>query len=425
MNQAIALLAEDIYTPCQDFSPGRLAELDESGRREFWATLALRHTPGLGARRQARLLRKFGSALAACEHCESWREAGVPVECANAYKCQAWRESAKSEWNAARSLEASLLLWSSAAYPQCLRSIPDPPALLYCVGNIGLLSGPCIAIVGTRQPTEHSRHVTAAFAASLAQCGITIVSGMAMGIDREAHLGALKGAGSSMGVLGTGIDIQYPKSNRDIYAQMRDSGLLISEFQPGLMPASANFPIRNRIISGIALGVIVIEAATRSGSLITARLALEQNREVFAVPGPALNAHSLGCQNLVRQGARAVFCVDDILRDLQENLRPYVLSRPGICTSLPPEAAPEKPDRPKKAKPHSQEEPPGLAPALTALMSESDKILSCFRESDTLDLDGLAAVSGMDPTALNAALLGLEMAGRIERLPGARYRLIP
>lgn len=197
--------------------------------------------------------------------------------------------------------------------PPLLRAAIDAPLLLYCRGDLALLRAPGFAVVGSRKATRHGRAVAEYMARSLSACGITIVSGMALGIDRVAHEAALARIGRSIGVLGTGIDMLYPLENQAVFDAMERRGLLLSEFAPGTPPQAGNFPIRNRIISGLSLGVLVVEAAHRSGSLITARLALEQNREVYAVPGPALDAHCLGCQDLgaagrarrVQRGGRA------------------------------------------------------------------------------------------------------------------------
>ena len=235
----------------------------------------------------------------------------------------AWRTEARKEWDSARNLAARILLWADPAYPSLLRQLPDAPALLYCRGDGSLLRAPAFAVVGSRRATAQGKAVAAYMARCLSACGVTIVSGMAQGIDCVAHEAALGRVGRSIGVLGTGIDVRYPACNAGVFAAMEREGLLVSEFPPGAPPLPTNFPVRNRIISGLALGVLVAEAASRSGSLVTARLALEQNREVYAVPGPALDAHCLGSQDLVRQGARPVFNAEDVLRDLADRLRPY------------------------------------------------------------------------------------------------------
>ena len=184
--------------------------------------------------------------------------------------------------------------------------------------------------MGSRRATSQGLAVAAYMARCLAACGITVVSGMAQGIDSVAHEAALARVGRSIGVLGTGIDQIYPRSGEPLFRAMAEQGLLLSEFPPGAPPLAEHFPIRNRIISGLALGVLVVEAAGRSGSLITARLALEQNRDVYAVPGPALDSHCLGCQELVRQGARPVFSAEDVLRDLAAQLQPFGISEASL-----------------------------------------------------------------------------------------------
>lgn len=415
----------------EDLPPAPADSLTHSALAEYKANLALRHTPRLGARSICKLLRNFGSARRACEEVAQWRSLGILPNCQTAFQNNEWKDAATAEWQKALKTSAAILLWQSSDYPTWLRQLPDAPAILYCKGNMELLSAPAIAIVGSRNPTRHSEAVAESFGQSLSKCGLTVVSGMAMGIDRFAHAGALAGVGKSIGVLGTGIDIDYPRSNADIFEKMRAQGLLISEFSPGAAPAAANFPIRNRIISGLSLGVLVVEAATRSGSLITARLALEQNREVFAVPGGALSATSLGCQNLVRQGARAVFCVDDILRDLEGVLHSYNL--PPIkpqdgqtINDAPPScAADEHFDLPAQFLSNPDEPASDIDPQITnsLLGKNAGRILELLNKGPRHS-DELLKLSPLSPRDLNVALLGLEMQGQIARLPGSRYKKV-
>lgn len=202
------------------------------------------------------------------------------------------------------------------AYPQLLRHIADPPLLLYCEGEIELLNQPALAVVGSRAPTPIGVETAQAFAMQLARLGFVITSGMALGIDTAAHRGALSVTGRTIAVVGTGLDRIYPARNSELAAQIRSAGLLISEFPLGTAPLARNFPQRNRIISGLSRGVLVVEAGIQSGSLITARMALEQGREVFAVPGSIHNPTSKGCHLLLRDGAKLVQSVDDILEEI-------------------------------------------------------------------------------------------------------------
>lgn len=452
-----------------------LAAMDEAARKEYWASLALRHCRGLGARSAARLARHFGSAYAAVQARELWHEAGVNKGQAAELATGSWRVTAREEWDRARDLAASIVLWTDPEYPVLLRPVIDAPLLLYCRGDLSLLQSPGFAVVGSRKATKHGRSVAEYMARCLSACGIAIVSGMALGIDRVAHEAALARIGRSIGVLGTGIDMLYPIGNMTVFDEMERRGLLISEFAPGTLPHAGNFPIRNRIISGLSLGVLVVEAAQRSGSLITARLALEQNREVYAVPGPALDVHCLGCQDLVRQGAHAVFSAEDVLRDLAEQLRPFGISEAGVPAEeeglLEDVPAPESPKaagaprapaifaadkgaaagEPGRATANGQNAPTGEhasenAPIIDDASSKAGIVqplnegeraaaenaaaadgnaglLEYLRQHGPTHADVLADAAGLSAAAANAALVGLEMLGKVRRLPGARYEV--
>ena len=457
-----------------------LAAMDEAARKEYWASLALRHCRGLGARSAARLVRHFGSAYAAVQARELWPEAGVNKGQAAELATGSWRVTAREEWDRARDLAASIVLWTDPEYPVLLRPVIDAPLLLYCRGDLSLLQSPGFAVVGSRKATKHGRSVAEYMARCLSACGIAIVSGMALGIDRVAHEAALERVGRSIGVLGTGIDMLYPIGNMTVFDEMERRGLLISEFAPGTLPHAGNFPIRNRIISGLSLGVLVVEAAQRSGSLITARLALEQNREVYAVPGPALDAHCLGCQDLVRQGAHAVFSAEDVLRDLAEQLRPFGISEgsvpgeeEGLLEDVPAPEAPKAAGAPKasatgaadqgttgrdatagkpgRAKANGQDAPTGehasenvsiiddasskagtvqplnagerAAAENVAAADGNAGLLAYLRQHGPTHADVLADAAGLSAAAANAALVGLEMLGKVRRLPGARYEV--
>ena len=424
------------------------AEMGEEARTEYWASLALRHCTGLGARSCARLLRTFGSAYAAVQSRQRWREAGLTQKQAAEMATGSWRVTARQEWDSVRGIDAAILLWTDPQYPAPLRQLPDAPVLLYCQGDISLLQAPAFAIVGSRRSTEHGRTVAAHMARCLSSCGVTIVSGLALGIDRVAHEAALARIGRSIGVLGTGIDVIYPRGNRGVFDAMREHGLLISEFMPGALPLPEHFPVRNRIISGLALGVLVVEAASRSGSLITARLALEQNREVYAVPGPALDSHCLGCQDLVRQGARPVFSAEDVLRDLADQLRPYGISQASLSEEeksvqdqddgadqavikgeaatdsrrVRADACTQKDEAVKADDQSSQREMPSLDAAEQLAPSERRALLlDCLRQKGPMQADDLACTLAMPVSEMNAMLVGLEMLGQVRRLPGARY----
>jgi DNA processing protein len=261
--------------------------------------------------------------------------------------------------------------------------------LLYVKGELGLLQRPMLAIVGSRSATPQGCRDAAAFAQALAGAGLTIVSGLALGIDTAAHEGALAG-GSSVAVVGTGLDRVYPARNRDLAHRLAARGAIVSEFPLGTPPRPGQFPRRNRIISGLALGVLVVEAALDSGSLITARLAAEQGREVFALPGSIHSPLSKGCHRLIREGAKLVDCVDDILDELRWQWH----------TPIPPPS-------PDAADPTGQ----AAAEALLELLGP-----------DPVGLDTLVNLSGLTVDTLSAMLLSLELDGRIATLPGGLYQ---
>ncbi len=384
-------------------SSGALARLNEEQRREYWACLALRHAPGVGARSCGRLLQTFGSAYAAVHKTGEWGRAGLAGR-ASGVRNEAWRPAARQEWNAARVLDADIVLWTDPRYPERLRELPDPPLLLYARGRLSLLQADGVGVVGMRRCSSEGRKAASLLAAGLSRAGLAVVSGLAGGVDREAHLAALPGPGGSVAVLGTGIDATYPRSNADLYAAMRDKGLLVSEFAPGTPPSAGNFPVRNRIISGLCHGVVVVEALLRSGSLITARLALEQNRSVYAVPGAVGSVTSAGCRELIRQGAQPVFEAADILADLGPLLRAGVALRAA---------------------------PPAELPAVEAAATETAalpdcpeaRILDALARDSILDMDTLCRTLNLPVSTVSVALLRLELRRTIRRAAGNAYTL--
>lgn len=291
-----------------------LAALTEDQRADFWATLALRYTAGVGCRTAKRLFEVYGSAYAAMQDIGGWsHKASIADRIVQAVRSNRWRDLALKEWEHAGRVNCSVLLWSDSRYPELLREIPDPPLLLYCKGDVSLLSNPSIGVVGSRKCSQDGVHTTQELCKTLSASGVTTVSGLARGIDSVAHRHALSGWGQTVAVLGTGISHVYPPENESLFYDIASSGLIVTEFAPNATPEGRNFPMRNRIISGLSLGVLVVEATPKSGSLITARHALEQGREVFAVPGRVQAKTSSGCHELIRQGATAVFSCDDIL----------------------------------------------------------------------------------------------------------------
>ncbi len=422
-------------------APSALGALDAEGRAEYWASLALRHTPALGCRSHKVLLEHFGSAFAAVHSLDRWKETPIGEDKARHLKSDTWRETALHEWHLARSFPGSILLWTDPRYPEKLRQIPDPPCILYCQGDMSLLSNPSIAVVGTRRCSPEGLRVATLIVQGLAEAGVTIVSGMALGIDRVAHVASVYGVGSTIAVLGTGHGIPYPRRNLDIYKKVGEHGLIVSEFAP-LTPASThNFPIRNRIISALSFGVLVVEAALKSGSLITARLALEQDRTVYAIPGLVGMETALGCQELIRQGARPVFTAADILYDLSPQLKAALNEADRVSPEgkepLPTIAREEdgalvdpsiraKRQSPQdkvsadcKAGENTQESTP--KPTLPPLQNElQEKIVSTLQEQ-TLDIDGLCQNLDLSASEVSAAVVMLEISGYIQRQKDAKY----
>ncbi len=280
--------------------------------------LRLFYTPYIGPARFKQLLAYFNSVEeAATATKEEWRAAGMPTQVLSAWhKDQEKRIEGALHWlNASKDHHIIPLI--DEAYPPLLKEIPDPPPLLFVKGNKAVLSQPQIAIVGTRYPTKEGRRNSYQFAKELAQSGFVISSGLAKGVDTEAHRGALSG-GSTIAVLGTGLTQIYPAENRKLSEEIITSGgAMISELPLHAAPRAENFPRRNRIISGLSIGIVIVEAAKQSGSLITARLALEQNREVFAIPGSIHNPQTKGTHQLIRQGAKLTESTLDIIEELQ------------------------------------------------------------------------------------------------------------
>ena len=277
-----------------------------------------------------------------------------------------------------------LLTLADEQYPKWLLEIADPPPLLYASGQPALLAAPSVAVVGSRNATAQGICNSMHFSETLSRAGLTVVSGLALGIDTAAHEGGLRGAGSTVAVTGTGLDTVYPLRNRALAKRIEAAGCIISEYPLGTPPLAANFPRRNRIISGLARAVLVVEAAARSGSLITARMAAEQGRDVFAIPGSINAPLSRGCHHLIKQGARLAESAEEILDEL------------GWQSPIPPAQMIT------------------VAPAAGSLL--------CAMGFDPVHPDVLAQRSGLGAGTLNAELLTLELDGRIELLPSGMYR---
>ena len=304
-------------------------------------------TPGIGPIRLRRLLEHFHSPERAWNaSAAELRAAGLEKKYISNLTATRARVSLPEELARIRKLGISLLTWDDPGYPSHLRHIYAPPPLLYTRGTL-LPDEPMVAIVGTRRATTYGREVARRLAQELARNGVTVVSGLALGIDTEAHKGTLAAGGRTIGVLACGVDRPYPLRNRQLAAKIVDQGALVSDYPPGTAPEARNFPPRTRIISGLSLGVVVVEAGERSGALITCNFAMEQGRDVLAVPGSIFSPTSHGCHNLITEGARLVRNVEDILDELhltqaaaQQEARRIVLEDPVeamVLESLSPE----------------------------------------------------------------------------------------
>ena len=374
--------------------------MNEAQRYEYWSALALKYTPGLGNRSWQRLLGTFGSAAQAVKNLDSWRDFGLRADLVRAFRSESWREEATAEWRALHRYPHNILLWEDPYYPPLLKASLAPPLFLYYQGDVSLLGNPKVAIVGARAASAEGLNACALVSRHLSAAGVTIVSGLARGIDKTAHLAALEGGpGSTIAVLGTGLDVVYPAEHAKLQHQIATQGLVLTEHKPGARPEARHFPVRNRIISGLSLGVLVVEAAARSGSLITARLALEYGREVFAVPGRFASAKAQGGQDLIRQGAKPVFAAEDILSELMPHLAEETL-------------------------PYQNQPTPGMKPPRpTPADSLEGKILRVLEEDGATHIDNLCSGLKVPASAVNSALVMLEVEGLVARLPGMVYSL--
>ena len=371
--------------------------MDNADQLEHWLRLAL--TEGVGPQTGRELLARFGlpgdvlsAGFPALQKCVPEKIAlalsGAPDTALQA------RIDASLAW--ASQPGNHVLTLADAAYPRSLFSIPDPPLLLYAKGRVELLSRPALAVVGSRNASVQGMQNAERFAQTLSQSGLTVVSGLALGIDAAAHAGACSedaSAGSTIAVTGTGLDLVYPARNRPLAHRIAAHGCLLSEYPIGTPAIASNFPRRNRLISGLSLGVLVVEAALQSGSLITARSALEQGREVFAIPGSIHSALSKGCHQLIRQGAKLVESAQHIMEELRW---------PAVAIVQEPEAI-------------TRSNPAELASTAGAQLLRA-------AGHDPVSVDQLTELSGLPAAEVQAALLSLEMDGVLERLADGRYQ---
>ena len=348
-----------------------------------WLQLAL--TPGLGPSTLRTLLREFGLPQAVLARKRGELARYVPAAALEALDSKSVQDAVARALDWAAQPARCVVTLADEAYPRLLLEIADPPPLLYARGRLELLQRPALAIVGSRNASAQGERNAEEFAKALSTSGLTIVSGLALGIDAAAHRGGLAAQGSTVAVLGTGIDLVYPQRNAALAGEIAERGLLLSEFPLGTPAAAHNFPRRNRLIGGLARGCLVIEAALASGSLITARLAADQGREVFAVPGSIHSPLSKGCHALLKSGAKLVESAEDVLSELS-GVRPS--ARADVAT----------PAR-------------GEAGGLLALMGH-----------DPVDVDALCERAGLSVEQVSSELLRLELDGRVTALPGGLFQ---
>ena len=356
--------------------------------RAGWLQLTL--TPGLGAATLRKLLAQFGLP----ENVLAARRADLGRYLSSeAIQALDSRPVADAVTQAIAWMQApghALVALGDPEYPRLLLETADPPTVLYCRGRTDLLNRPALAVVGSRNATAQGASNAEQFSRSFSESGLTIVSGLAQGIDAAAHRGGLAGPGSTIAVLGTGVDNLYPAANARLAAEIAERGLLVSEFPLGTKPLAFNFPKRNRVISGLARGCLVVEAALASGSLITARTAVEQGREVFAIPGSIHSPLAKGCHALIKTGAKLVESAEDVLSELS-GLRPA-----AAATGARTAGTPRPTDSP---------------------------LLACMG-FDPIDVDTLCALAKLPAERVAADLLQLELAGRVSLLPGGLYQRI-
>lgn len=374
---------------------------DDQDEHACW--LALYRAPQTGSSRILGLIDSFGSATAIFKAGNrAWQDANLPQPLRNYLQQPDW-QAVEQDLHWLNQAGNRILPISDSAYPAMLKEIPDPPALLFTHGDAEILSQPQLAIVGSRNPSHHGAALAQDFAHYLASCGLTICSGLALGVDAAAHLGSLEAGGFTVAVTGTGLDRVYPAQHRALAHRIADHGVLVSEFLPGTPPLAHNFPRRNRIISGLSVGTLVIEAALRSGSLITARTALEQGREVFAIPGSIHNPLARGCHALIREGAKLVESGQHVLEELEP------LIRLSLSALNPPPSA------------EIARNSPVSESGKTADLTQDYRQLLDSMGYEPVSVDELVLQSGLTAEQLSSMLLLLELDGHISSSVGGRY----
>jgi DNA processing protein len=366
--------------------------------------LAISLTPGLGPTKARKLVDHFGSAEAVFRASLTELEAtGIQAVSAQSLATGKSGELAREEIARAAAADIAMVTLDDPSYPPRLKEIYDPPLILRVRGNPDVLTRPGIAMVGTRHPTPYGSGMAERLGCDLAAQGLVIISGMARGVDTASHRGAISAKGKTIAVFGTGVDVIYPKENSRLAEQILAlGGALISEFPLGTFAAPQNFPIRNRIISGMSVGVLVLEAAEYSGTRITARCALEQNRDVFAVPGNVTNKNSWGPNTLIKQGAKLVATWEDVWEDLP----------PEVRLALTPTASPES----ESSSSASLFPDEGLPP-------HEKRILSLLKADETTHIDEIVEKleNDLSSSEIFAALFELELAGKIRQMPGKNF----
>jgi DNA processing protein len=372
---------------------GDPAMMESERKRQAIAALELTLIPELGTHTQERLRKMCPDMTEVFTLPDPMLESlGLGQTPIHALKARRYRSTAEEILDWCRHESCNLLVRGGDRYPPLLEEIHDPPLILYARGNLDALEQPLLAVVGTRRPTYYGLQMAEGLARDLGSRGVTVVSGLARGIDAAAHRGCEESGGKTIAVLGCGIDIVYPREHRQLTLKMIARGLVLTEFPPGTSPSPQNFPIRNRIISGLSLGTLIVEASEYSGSLITARLAMEQNRDVFALPGNLTSPQSFGPNFLIKQGAKLVQSWRDIVDEFPADLRAEVFSREDVS---PP--------------PRQQ---------LELLTNDELKVMHLLATDEAIHFDGVLRRSGLEISRVSDILLKLEMTGQVRQVPG-------
>jgi DNA processing protein len=378
----------------------------------YW--LALRLVPGLGTRRSALLLERFRSPQAIFRASPSELEAaGIPSALARSVASGCSFEDAATQQQLMKEAGAVLVPMGDARFPEPLRRIYDPPPVLFARGRVDLLNSLCIAVVGTRHPTPYGIAAAERLTADLARAGLTIVSGMARGIDTAAHKSCLAASGNTIAVLGCGVDVVYPSENKKLAAEIALRGLIISEFPMGATAFPQNFPIRNRIVSGLSCGLLVVEGAQYSGSAITARLAMDQGREVFAVPGNITSKMSWGPNLLIKQGAKLVQDWNDVVADLPQPAQRRLIDEGRQRIMNEGLGGGPESSASGAASEANETAPQGLA---------ARRVMEKLKVDEAIHLDFLVeTLEDVSASEIIAALFELEILGLVRQQPGRKF----